>query len=104
MAESSDLPSAVRDSDAVEDGVIDGPASGPDSSLGTALNVVESRKVETLKQKLELQNKDIAKLTDALESLQKAYIERIENVESEVRRTKDELERNKAESMKNTDE
>ena len=103
MTEDSNLPSAVRDSDTVDDDSVVGPTLGR-SSPGTVGHQSESIRIGVLEQKLEQQNNDIANLTTAFESLRNAYVERMNNVESELKRNNDEFERNKNESKRNKDE
>ena len=97
MSEDSNLPSAIRDSDAVDDCSTAGPTSGR-SSPGTVGDQCEPSRIEVLEQKLEQQNKDITNITKAFESLQTAYVERMDTVESDLKRTKDDLKRNIEES------
>ena len=96
MSEDSNLPSAIRDSDAVDDNSTIGPLSGR-SSPGTGGNQNNPSRIEVLDQKLEKQAKVIANIMEAFESLQKSYVERMENVESDLKNTKEELKSTKDE-------
>ena len=97
MSEDSNLPSAIRDSDAVDDNSTVGPLSSR-SSPRTGENQDYKSRIEVLDQKLEQQTKVIANMMEAFESLQTAYVERMENVDSDVKNTKVELERLKEEN------
>ena len=88
---SENVPSAIRDSDAVDDGSTVGSASSR-SSPGTVENQSDSWRIALLEQTLEQQNKDITNLTKAFESLQNAYVERMDKAETELKRNKDETE------------
>ena len=91
MSEDSNLPSTTRDSDAVDDGshVSRSPCrrSGPE----TDRNQSESQMIASLETRLDQQNKDIRNLRDAIESLQNAYMERMDKAESELKKKDEEI-------------
>ena len=87
MAEHSNVPFGVRDSDTVADDTVVGQTSDRSSS-GTAGNHCESLQQQILVK----QRNDIDKLTKAFESLQDAYIERMEKMETELKKNKGEIE------------
>ena len=95
MSEDSNLPSAIRDSDAVDDQSIVGSLSGRASS-GKYKD--DQSRIEVLELKLEQQTKVIGNMMEAFESLQTAFMERMENVASDLKNTKEELERCKEEN------
>ena len=87
MSEDSNLPSAIRDSDAVDDNSTVGPQSGRSSaSSGTREPADGHSRIGVLERKLEQQAKQLSRMTEAFETLQTAYVERIENVERDLKK------------------
>ena len=85
MSDDSSLPSATRDSDAVDDD------SSRSQGRHLGRNQTESQRIASLEAKLERQNKDIRNLKEVVESLQNAFVERFDKAESELKKKDEEI-------------
>ena len=85
MSDDSSLPSATRDSDAVDDD------SSRSQGRHLGRNQTESQRIASLEAKLERQNKNIRNLKEVVESLQNAFVERFDKAESELKKKDEEI-------------